>query len=351
VILYEIMASELTQEEYQYYSRQIVLKEFGLKGQLKLKSSRVLVAGLGGLGSQLSAQLASMGVGYLRLVDKDIVEASNLQRQHLYSVEVIGYPKVEAAAMRLGKMNPYIELDPVPMSINELTVDRLLEDVDLVVDGLDRMAPRYALNRACIRKGIPFIYGAAITHIGSVTTIIPGKTACLECFQGGVDDENVPSCATIGVTPSIISIVASIQVNEVMKLLLGVEPVLAGRLLYCDLTDLSFEKVKLSRAEFCKVCGDDKYMVLPPMDEIEEICGREGRRVFTVTPRNPVTVSINEAARLAEMRGFRLLVRGKLGVSFTKGSIRGSIFTTGVGVIEGAGSREEALDIYRSVFG
>ena len=345
------MASGLTQEEYQYYSRQIVLKEFGLKGQLKLKSSRVLVAGLGGLGSQLSAQLASMGVGHLRLVDKDIVEVSNLQRQHLYSVEVIGYPKVEAAEMRLGKMNPYIELEPIPMSINELTVDRLLDGVDLVVDGLDRMAPRYALNRACIRKGIPYIYGAAITHIGSVTTIIPGKTACLECFQGGVDDENVPTCATVGVTPSIISIVASIQVNEALRLLLGMEPVLAGRLLYCDLTDLSFEKVKLSRAEFCKVCGDDHVVDLSHMDEVEEICGREGKRVFTYTPHNPVIVDIEEAARIAEIRGFRLLVRGKLGVSFTKGSIRGSIFTTGVGVIEGAESREEAQDIYRSILG
>jgi len=345
------MASELTQEEYQYYSRQIILKEFGLKGQIKLKSSKVLVAGLGGLGSQLSMQLASMGVGHLRLVDKDIVEASNLQRQHLYSVESIGYPKVEAATMRLGKMNPYIELEPIPMSINELTVDRLLNGVDLVVDGMDRMAPRYALNRACIRKGIPYIYGAAITHIGSVTTIIPGKTACLECFQGGVDDENVPTCATVGVTPSIINIVASIQVNEAVRLILGMEPVLAGRLLYCDLTDLSFEKVKLSRAEFCKVCGDDRVIVLSHLDEIEEICGREGRRVFTFTPNNPIIVDIGKVARLAELRGFRLLVRGKLGVTFTKGSIRGSLFTTGVGVIEGAETREEAQGIYKGVSG
>ena len=292
-----------------------------------------------------------MGVGHLRLVDKDIVEASNLQRQHLYSVEVVGYPKVEAAAMRLGRMNPYIELEPIPTSINELTADRLLEDVNIVVDGMDRMSPRYALNRACIRKGIPYVYGAAITHVGSVTTIIPGKTACLECFQGGIDDENVPTCATVGVTPSIISIVASIQVNEVVKLLLGLEPVLAGRLLYCDLTDLSFEKVKLSRAEFCKVCGDNSNQIIPSMDEIEEICGREGRRVFTITPRKPVTIYIDEVTRLAEAQGYKLLVRGKLGVTFTLRSIRGSVFTTGVGVIEGAGSREEALDIYRSVSG
>lgn len=213
------------------------------------------------------------------------------------------------------------------------------------------MAPRYALNRACIRKGIPYIYGAAITHIGSVTTIIPGKTACLECFQGGVDDENMPTCATVGVTPSIISIVASIQVNEALRLLLGLEPVLAGRLLYCDLTDLSFEKVKLSRAEFCKVCNNDHVLGASPMDEVEEICGREGKRVFTFTPHNPVLVDIEEVARIAEMRGFRLLVRGKLGVSFTNGSIRGSVFTTGVGVIEGAESREEARDIYRSISG
>ena len=139
--------------------------------------------------------------------------------------------------------------------------------------------------------------------------------------------------------------------NEAVKLLLGVEPVLAGRLLYCDLTDLSFEKVKLSRAEFCKVCGDDSDPVISSMDEIEEICGREGKRVFTITPRKPVTIYIDEATRLAEAKDYRILVRGKLGVTFTLGPVRGSIFTTGVGVIEGAGSREEALDLYRNVSG
>ena len=307
-----------------------------------------MVAGVGGLGSQISLQLASMGVGHIRIVDRDVVEVSNLQRQHLYSMDVVGYPKVEAAAMRLGRVNPYVEVEPVPMSVNELSVDSLVEGMDLVVDGLDRMAPRYALNRACIRRAIPYVYGAAISRVGSATTIIPGKTACLECFQGGVDDENVPTCATVGVVPSIVSIVASVQVSEAVKLILGEEPSLAGRLLFCDLTDMSFEFVKLSRAEFCHACSGEEPR-LPPVDEVEEICGREGRRVFTITPRTRRTVDIGKASRLASARGYTLLVRGKLGVSFTSGKVRCSVFSTGVGIIEGALNREEALNIYHGV--
>jgi adenylyltransferase/sulfurtransferase len=343
------MTPRLTDEELTYYSRQIVLREVGLKGQERLKGSRVLVAGCGGLGSQLSLQLASMGVGFIRLADRDIVEVSNLQRQHLYGVDVVGWPKVEAAAARLGRLNPHVTVEPIPTSVNDFTADRLVEGVDVVVDGLDRMAPRYALNRACIRKGTPYVYGAAITNVGSASTLIPGKTACLECFQGGVDDENVPTCATVGVTPSIISIIASVQVSEAVKLLLGEPPALAGRLIFCDLTDLSFEHVKLSRAEFCKVCGSGADPRLPPVDEVEEICGREGRRVFTYTPRKETRLDVCEAARLARSRGFNVVVEARLGVTFTTGVVRASVFSTGVGVVEGAGSRDEALGVIRSV--
>ncbi|MDP2899924.1 MAG: HesA/MoeB/ThiF family protein, partial [Candidatus Bathyarchaeota archaeon] len=166
----------LSPDELAYYSRQLVLSEIGLKGQRRLKKARVLVAGVGGLGCQITVQLASMGVGYIRLADRDVVEMSNLQMQHLYGFDVIGYPKVEAAEMRLHKVNPFIDIEAVPASVNNRTASRLAEGVDLVVDGLDRLAPRRALNRACVGLGIPYVYGSVITHVGNVSTIIPGET-------------------------------------------------------------------------------------------------------------------------------------------------------------------------------
>jgi molybdopterin/thiamine biosynthesis adenylyltransferase len=332
--------------ELSYYSRHIVLDEIGLKGQCRLKESRVLVAGLGGLGSTLSTQLASLGVGYLRLVDRDIVEVSNLQRQHLFGFDVVGYPKVEAAAMRLGKVNPFIELEPIPESINTGNAERLLEGVDIVVDGLDRMAPRYALNRACVKTGTPYVYGAAITHVGNVSTIIPGETPCLECFQGSLDDSNIPTCAIVGVTPPIISIIASIQVSEAVRIILSRKPNLSGRLLFCDLEDLSFDSINLVRAEGCPVCGARRTEP-KPIEMVEEICGRNGNRVFVITPEKTVRLNLVEVARRLKGRGFRLDVEAEMGVTFSgESALKGSILVSGVGIFEGLKDREKAISLY-----
>lgn len=337
--------------ELSYYSRHMVLDEIGSKGQLRLKESRVLVAGLGGLGSPLSIQLASLGVGHLRLVDRDIVEVSNLQRQQLYGFDVVGYPKVEAATMRLGKVNPFIELEPIPESLNTGNAKRLLEGVDVVVDGLDRMAPRYALNRACVETGTPYVYGAVITHVGNASTIIPGETPCLECFQGGLDDTNIPTCATVGVAPSIIAITASIQVSEAVRIILGRKPNLAGKLLFCDLEDLSFDSISLARAGGCPVCGARKTEP-KPTEFIEEICGRDGRRVFVITPEETVRLNLCEVVGRLRERGLKLDVEAKMGVTFSgEPSLKGSILVSGVGIIEGLKNREEAVSFYTASTG
>ncbi len=341
---------DLNPEELAYYSRQLVLSEIGLKGQKRLKQASVLVAGVGGLGCQIAAQLASMGVGYLRLADRDVVEVSNLQRQHLYDFDVVGYPKVEAAEMRLHKINPYIEIDPLPMSFNDGTTDRLLEGVDLVVDGLDRLAPRLAVNRACVRRGTPYVYGAVIAHFGNVSTIIPGKTACLECWQGGVDEANIPTCATVGVTLSAISVVASIQVSEAVRLILGREPRLAGKLAFFDLEELGLETVKLGKVRGCGVCGEGRKAEATRFNAVEEICGRDGKRVFTITPEVD-RVGMPTGESLAGL-GLSLTLRTRLGVAFTgaKG-IKGSIFSTGVAVFEGLDSRAKAVALYEKLTG
>lgn len=338
-----------SKDELAYYSRQLVLSEIGANGQRKLRNARILVAGVGGLGCQLAVQLASMGVGFLRLVDRDIVEMSNLQRQHLYDIDVLGYPKVEAAEARLRKINPFIEVEALPVSVNDRTASRLIEGVDLVVDGLDRLTPRMALNRSCVEAGVPYIYGAVITHVGNVSTIIPGKTSCLGCWQGGVDEANVPTCATVGVMPPAISIIASIQVSEAIRVILGEKPHLAGKLLYFDLSDLSMETINLTKVESCRICGSSE-VEYTESDAVEEICGRNGKRVFTLTPKTLLDLDLK--AIEGKLGGFQLKKKKSTRLGLTiegANGLTGSIFTTGVAVFEGAESRVNAVETYEKI--
>ncbi|MDH4209616.1 MAG: HesA/MoeB/ThiF family protein, partial [Anaerolineae bacterium] len=224
-------ANHLSDQEMEFYARQIVLPHIGYGGQMKLRSASVCIAGLGGLGSPAAMQLAAMGVGHLRLVDYDVVELSNLQRQHLYDVSSIGYPKVEAAARRLRGLNPHVHIEPLPLAIGSHNAEEIIRGMDVVVDGLDHMAPRYALNRACLKLGVPYVFGAAVSMYGNTATILPGETACLECFFGSIDDETLPSCSIAGVHPSILGLVASIEVAEAIRVLLGHRPNLANKLL------------------------------------------------------------------------------------------------------------------------
>lgn len=341
-----------SEKELEYYSRQMILAEIGATGQLKLKDARVCVVGLGGLGSPLSIQLASMGVGRLRLVDRDVVELSNLQRQYLYRVDMVGYPKVEAAACRLKGLNPYIEIEPLPLSLNINNVERILRGVDVVVDGLDSMAARYVLNRACVKLGIPYVYGAVITHIGNVSTIIPRETTCLECFQGDVDDSLLPTCAVVGVNPSIIGIVASIQASEAIRILIGKNPNLANVLLFCDLGDLTFERIDLAKVDTCPVCGRTPGTEPSPIrqESIEEICGREGRRVFVVTPDDALDLDLEDLnSQLIEL-GYSLDVQANLGTSFTNPSgVKGSVLKSGVTILEGIEDKEEAARLHEQL--
>ena len=333
-----------TEQELDYYSRQIVLREFGLEGQRRLKKAKACVVGAGGLGSPILTQLASMGVGTLRLVDRDVVEASNLQRQHLYGMHQLGLPKVEAAEDRLHQINPFIEVQPVPLSVTQGNAERLIEGSDIVVDGLDSMAARYAVNRACHRRGKPFVHGAVIMQVGTASTIIPGETACLECFQGGIDDADLPSCAVQGVHPSVISLIASVQVSETIRLLLGEPPVLANKLLFADLKELTIEKVQLARAENCRVCSGHLGSVEAAPDEthVEEICGREGRRVWIFSPEYEMDIDLGGVNAILDDLGYTITAEGRLGASFKHEKVKGSVLASGVTVIEGVRDREAA---------
>lgn len=343
----------LNRDELEFYSRQIMLNDLGYDGQLRLKQAKVCVVGLGGLGSSIALQLAAMGVGCIRLVDRDVVEMSNLHRQLLYDSTVLGYAKAEVAAKRLVALNPNIALEPSTVSISSLNAEELVDDMDVVIDGLDAMKPRYAINRACVKKEVPYIFGAAIVTYGNASTILPRKTPCLECFQGNLDDNILPNCATVGVHPSILNIIASVEVSEAIRIILGYEPHLANQILHCDIGDMVFEKLAISRATNCPVCGSQPSS--PPMSLehrlVNEICGREGKRSFIITPRENFNLNMGQWLKFLSELDFKVRVNGNLGVTFNERTNKTvSLLKSGVMIIQGAESEKEAHTFYEKLF-
>ncbi len=240
----------LTLEERERYDRQVMIEQIGPEGQEKLKGARVVVAGVGGLGSSIALYLAAAGIGRIRLVDHDSVSLSNLNRQVLHWEEDIGTKKVASAEKKLKQLNRLIEVEAVDATITESNAAQLVEGCDAIVDALDNLPVRYLLNRCAIEKNIPFFHGAVRGFEGRVMTILPGKTACLRCmYKGSVPDEKVP---VIGVTPAVIG---CIQATEVMKYLLGIGQLLTNRLLLYDGLEAIFTEFIVNRNPDCDHCG------------------------------------------------------------------------------------------------
>jgi len=241
----------LTTDELERYDRQIMIRGFGKEGQERLKRAKVVIAGGGGLGSPSSIYLAAAGVGTIRIVDHDRVELSNLNRQVLHWDEDIRRRKVASAAEKLKKLNPEIEIEAVDEMITEANVSQLVADFDLVVDAMDNLPTRYLLNKAAIEKNIPFFHGAVYGFEGRAMTIIPGKTACLECVYHGATTpkEKFP---VIGVAPAIIG---CLQATEVIKYIVGIGELLTNRLLIYDGLNLKFAEFKVKKDPNCEHCG------------------------------------------------------------------------------------------------
>lgn len=349
--------SELKNEDLQRYSRQIMLDEIGFVGLEKLRKAKVCVVGVGGIGNPVVTQLTAMGVGKLKIVDRDIIEISNLHRQHLYTEDDIGRVKVEAAKERLEKINSSVEIEALPNSVTKYTAESIVDGFDIVVDALDSIDARYALNDACIKLNIPLIYAGALGMLGSICTIIPNKTACLRCIFPALAEDDMPTCSTEGVHPSILYLVGGIQVSEVVKIIMGEKPTLENKLLYVDLNDLSLEKVSVLRQEECPSCGTkriDSNQLETKQLIIEELCGRDrGKRTYTVTP-SLISTSLNLIGieKSAEKLGYTIKTKGELGLtimSSNSDNLSISFMTSGAATIVGAKSEDEALSIYKSI--
>ena len=257
------------------YSRHLRLPGVGLDGQKALEASRVLLVGAGGLGSPAAYYLAAAGVGTLRLADDDVVDRSNLQRQILHTEARIGTPKVESAAAALSALNPRTRIEAVRERVTADNVERLLEGVDVVVDGADNFPVRYLLNDACVKLGKPLVYGAVHRFEGQASVFDAGRhrgsAPCYRClFPEPPPPEAAPNCAEAGVLGVLPGIVGSIQAIETIKILLDLGDTLQGRLLSYDALEQSFRTFKVHQDPNCPTCGPNAGEII--IAEYDELC-------------------------------------------------------------------------------
>ena len=247
----------LAPEQAQRYSRHLLIPEVGESGQLRLLKSKVLLVGAGGLGSPAALYLAAAGVGTLGIVDSDVVDATNLQRQILHSTERLGRPKVESAQQTLTALNPDVRVVGYQERLTALNIDRIIAGYDVIVDGADNFPTRYLVNDASVKHGIPVVHGSIYRFEGQLTVFKPGEGPCYRClFHQPPPPELAPSCAEAGVLGVLPGIIGTLQANEAIKLLLGIGEPLIGRYLLFDALDTTFREVKLRRDPECPVCGE-----------------------------------------------------------------------------------------------
>ena len=247
----------LAPDQAQRYSRHLLIPEIGERGQLKLLQSSVLLIGAGGLGSPAALYLAAAGVGTLGIVDSDVVDATNLQRQILHNTERLGRPKVESARETITALNPDVKVNAYQERLSSENIDRIISGYDVIVDGADNFPTRYLVNDASVKHRIPVVHGSIYRFEGQATVFKPFEGPCYRClFHEPPPPELAPSCAEAGVLGVLPGIVGSIQANEAIKLLLGIGEPLIGRYLLFDALDTTFREVKLRRDPECPVCGE-----------------------------------------------------------------------------------------------
>ena len=296
---------KLSKEEVQRYSRHLIMPEVGMEGQLKLKRARVLTIGTGGLGAPLGLYLAAAGVGHLGLVDFDVVDSSNLQRQVTFTTADVGKPKSEAAKARLSALNPAIEIVSYETRLTSDNALELFRDYDIIVDGTDNFPTRFLVNDACVLLGKPNVYGSIFRFEGQATVFGYPGGPCYRCLYPEPPPPGlVPSCAEGGVLGVLPGIVGSIQAMETIKLILGAGEPLVGRLLLFDALAMRFRELKLKRNPDCPMCGD--HRTITKLIDYEEFCGIRGEEAPAMTDGIPEITATELKAR--QDRGEKLFI-------------------------------------------
>jgi adenylyltransferase/sulfurtransferase len=334
------------------YSRQILFKGIGKEGQRRLHQSRALIVGCGALGSAHAESLARAGVGKLRIADRDFVEASNLQRQTMFTERDAAerMPKAIAAANHIREINGEIEVEPEIADVNHSNIERLIKDCDVVLDGTDNFATRYLINDACVKHEINWIYGAAVGSYGVTMTIQPHQTPCLRClFEEAPPAASAPTCDTAGVIMPIISIVAAVQVAEALKLLTGQTENLHRSLMQFDVWRNEWRKINPGpRSPECPTCAKGNFATLQAAsgDFAAVLCGR-----------NAVQVSPAQATQLNfEALAERLQATGEVRFNdyllrFRTGEFELTVFQDARSIIRGTNEIAKARSLYAKYIG
>ena len=334
------------------YSRQILFSGIGKEGQRQLLQARALIVGCGALGSAHAESLARAGVGKLRIVDRDFVEASNLQRQTMFTERDAEerIPKAVAAANHIREINGEIEVEPEIADVNHSNIERLLQDCDLVLDGTDNFATRYLINDACVKHEIAWIYGAAVGSYGVTMTIRPHQTPCLRCvFEEAPPAASAPTCDTAGVIMPIISVVAAVQVAEALKLLTGKTEDLQRSLMQFDVWRNEWRKINPGPpSPDCPTCAHGRFETLEAAagDFAAVLCGRNA---VQISPAQATQLNFEELAD-------RLRVTGEVKFNdyllrFRTGEFELTVFQDARSIIRGTSEIGTARSLYAKYIG
>ncbi|MDQ2937902.1 MAG: ThiF family adenylyltransferase [Acidobacteriota bacterium] len=334
------------------YSRQILFNGLGQTGQQRLLQSRALIIGCGALGSAQAESLARAGVGSLRIADRDFVEASNLQRQTMFTEQDASerIPKAIAAANHIREINRDVEVEPEIADVNYSNIERLIEDCDVVLDGTDNFGTRYLINDACVKHEINWIYGAAVGSYGVTMTIQPHQTPCLRCvFEQAPPAASAPTCDTAGVIMPIISVVAAVQVTEALKLLAGQNDSVHRSLMQFDVWRNEWRKINPgSPVPDCPTCGLGKFSTLEATssDFAAVLCGRNA---VQISPVQATQIDFEELAK-------RLQVADDVKFNdyllrFRTGDFEVTVFQDARSIIRGTSEISTARTLYAKYIG
>lgn len=338
--------------ELDRYSRQVRLSEIGAAGQERLLASSVAIIGCGALGTVIASGLARAGVGKVRIIDRDYIELNNLQRQILFDEEDIakGLPKAIAAVEKLKKVNSEVELEPVVADVNPDNVERLVRDVDLVLDGTDNFETRFLLNDACVKHDVPWVYGAVIGTYGMTMVIIPHHTPCFRCFLAQMPAPgSIPTCDTVGVLSSAVNVIASLEIAEGLKILMGKEEQLHGQLLYVDVWAGIMERLDpAKRNGLCPTCnlGQFEFLEASEGSRLTSLCGRDAVQIGV---RGEARISLPDLAARLEPVGEVLFNDYML--RFRVDSYELSVFPDGHTIVKGVSDEAMARTLYARYIG
>jgi len=262
----------MTDQQIERYSRHIILKEVGAKGQKKLLNGSVLIIGAGGLGAPAALYLAAAGVGHIGIVDADEVDLSNLQRQVIHATSDIGKAKVKSAKESMEAINPDVKVSTYRMFVDSTNIRELIREYDFIIDGTDNFPAKFLINDACVLEKKPFSHAGIIRFQGQLITYVPDEGPCYRCiFETPPPKDAVPTCKQAGVIGAMAGTIGTLQAMEAIKYLIGKGDLLTGKLLTYDALKMDFRKIKIKRNCNCAVCGTNPT-ILEPIDYEQEVC-------------------------------------------------------------------------------